>query len=115
MVDVLSEIDRSPAAVEALFASGIEAVRPLVYQLIAMVERLRQQLEQHDREREPERQELEELRASMKAIQDRLSKDSRTSSKPPSSDDPGPAPKSLREKTDRSRAVSWGGPGRPWR
>lgn len=61
---------------------------------------------------EEQQEQLEVLAARVKELEDQLSKNSRNSSKPPSSDTVPPKPKSLREKSGRKPGGQPGHPGK---
>ena len=85
-------------AILAIYEQGPEAVVELVQTLYAQLEAQHKQ--------------LLALGERVKVLEERLAKNSRNSSKPPSSDQIPPKPKSLRQKSDRKPGGQKGHPGK---
>jgi transposase/uncharacterized coiled-coil protein SlyX len=88
----------------AVYAQGPDAVVELVERLCTQLDRQQQQLR-------TQQEMIASLTERVKELEDQLAKDSRNSSKPPSSDPPKPKPKSLRSKSGKKPGGQEGHPG----
>jgi transposase/uncharacterized coiled-coil protein SlyX len=96
----------SREAISAVYEQGVDAVAELVERLFA-------QLADHQEQLRSQQRMVASLTARVKELEDRLAKNSRNSSSPPSSDSVSkPKPKSLRGRSGKKPGGQKGHPGR---
>jgi transposase len=94
------------ATILAVYEQGADAV-------VELVERLFAQLADHQEQLRSQQETIASLAARVKELEDRLAKNSRNSSKPPSSDPrTKPKPESLRQKSAKKPGGQEGHPGK---
>jgi transposase len=89
----------------AVYEQGPDAV-------VDLLQRLFEQFADHQEQLRSQRETIASLTARVEELEDRLAKNSRNSSKPPSSDTIKPKPKSLRQRSDKKPGGQKGHPGR---
>jgi transposase len=92
-------------AISAVYEQGVDAVAELVERLFAQLAEQQEQLRS-------QQEMIASLTERVEELEDRLAKNSRNSSKPPSSDPTKPKPKSLRQSSAKKPGGQKGHPGR---
>lgn len=95
----------APEAISAVYEQGVDAVAEVLERLFVQIADQQEQLRS-------QQQTIASLTTRLKELEDRLAKNSRNSSKPPSSDPVKPKPKSLRQISGKKPGGQEGHPGR---